>query len=162
MRALGQWIFSVAAAGIVTALLASVSPEKSRPVIRFAGGLLMILTALSPIRSVSVADAPSQIRTGVDGLADRLTSLCGDADDAGMALMLREAERYLAERLSSVGCPCEVRLTAGDDGAGVTVFRSATVTVEKLPEPSVLSDAAEIIVSQTGVQPVFREKGGTE
>ena len=120
----------------------------------------MILVALSPIRTPAGDISPFTDRT--DAFNDRIDALRGDADEAGVALMLREAEQYLEDRLASVGCVCDIRLTAGEDGTGTMVFQTATVIFDPVADPSALSEAARIIESQTGVQPVFREKGGTE
>lgn len=113
------WIFGMFAASFLTALATALAPKgPARRAASFAGGLLIILAALSPVAKVTAQDIASAIskyrfkaeaiRTGIDiGSTDIME-----------AIIQEQTEAYILDKAQELGLELEVTVstTRAEDG----------------------------------------------
>ena len=153
MQKLGIWLVSIAAAGIAASVLAAVSPEKGRKTIKFAGGLIVIMLVLQPIRSLSGFSLPDLLSNYETALSQRLANVAVDVEEEAEAITVRTAEAFLNGKLEEMGVSAQITLQMGTDENGRRILYSATVDYELPPDDGQIQSVGGMIEAQTGIPP---------
>lgn len=114
-----NWIIGMFAASFLTALAQGLIPKGSaRRAAAFAGGLVMILAALSPLVKVSsqdIASAISKYRFKAEAMR---TGIDIGSTDVMEAIIQEQTEAYILDKAEELGLELtvSVRTTRADDG----------------------------------------------
>ena len=112
--ALRTWLLSIIAAGLVLSILYALLPKgRLRPIVRTAGGVVLMLVILRPLTeldlegfAVSYDDYAQEIR--------ELTEQYRAADTAELAAIIeRETAAYISDKGAALGVTCHAELRSG-------------------------------------------------
>ncbi len=148
MRAVGSWLLALSAAGLLGSVLTAVAPEKNKKTVRFAVGILVILSALRPLNNLSGLSLRSDLMAYEAELSARLDAVRDTAAAGAEAMICANAEQACEQVLAEAGIPAVVTLTPAADGS---CFIRAEITYELLPDADTIALAAEAVTAQTGV-----------
>jgi len=140
---LGKYFVSIAAAGLLSTFAPVCVPETGKTVVKFAGGLLVVLAVLLPLKNIDaldVSEAISQYRSKYE------SSIIMSQDKTAQSaadMLERLARDDILEYASKLGASCEVRVLAlkSVDG-GVRLY---SATVEHLGSEAAVEQIAEYI-----------------
>ena len=148
MRALGSWMLSLAACGVVCTLFFSLVPLRFKPYANLIGGLLTILVALQPLSRVSDLSFAGLLRTYESALSDRLRSAEAISAAAAEEMVLANAQVLCGQALAAMGIEAAVDLGRSDG-----TFSSATVTYHGVPDETAKAAVREWLAQQLGIAP---------
>lgn len=151
MQKLGAWFTSLAATGLLMALLQTLIPEKGRKALQLASGLIMILLILSPIRT-SGAISPSKLLEDFENrVSANISEFSSRSASAAEQLAIRETEQFLCERLEADGIFVSITLKTAEDESGSRIFHSAIVRQQTELTPTEQAMIERLIEEQTGI-----------
>jgi hypothetical protein len=156
LEKLGSWFLGIAAAGIISGLCAMLAPENGKKAVKFAGGLLVMLAVLLPIRSLSGYNPVSVLERYEAELASRIASLTnsGAADAAG--IIEDQTEDYIENKVEELGYSCTADVVVKKNQQGFLAPYSVTVIYRSLPADDILKTVKALIEEQTGI-PKYRQ-----
>ncbi len=148
MRALGSWLLSLAAVGLLGAVVAAGAPGKHQRTVRFAVGLTGILLVLRPLQNLWEVSLPAELARYEAEAAGRLRAAQNSAKTAAAEMICAQTARSCELALEKIGILADVTLVPSADGAR---FLRAEISYEVWPEADLCTEAAAVITAQTGV-----------
>ena len=121
MGAVRSWLLGVAATALVVALAEAIAPEGSvKKVCKLAGGLALMLAALSPLVGVLGGDMPARADGGWREQARQYEQeLTEESGQMYLAIIERETAAYVMYKAKEFGFECAVEVTCGYDEQAV-------------------------------------------
>lgn len=121
MGAVRSWLLGVTAAALVVALAETLAPEGSvKKVCRLAGGLALLLAALSPVAGMLEGDLFSRAGGGWRERTQRYEQeLAEESGRMYLAIIERETAAYVMDKAKEFGFECAVEVTCGYDEQAV-------------------------------------------
>ena len=121
MGAVRGWLLGVTATALVVALADTLAPEGSiKKVCRLAGGLALLLAALSPLTGVLGGDLTAGAAGGWRERAHRYElELAEESGRMYLAIIERETAAYVMDKAKEFGFDCQAEVTYGYDEDGV-------------------------------------------
>lgn len=115
-QAIGKYLISVSAAAMLLSVTQSILPKgTSRVICEFAGGLLVMIAALSPIVKVDYDGlARSFVRMANDTLKME-TAVFEDAERQKAECIKEDCEAYIWDKANELGADLEVEITLSKD-----------------------------------------------
>ena len=116
-----QWLLGVTAAALVLALAETLAPEGSvKKVCKLAGGLALLLAAVSPV--MGVLDG-SLLTEAIDSWRGRTQSyeleLEEQREQFYLTIIEEETAAYVMDKASELGLTCAAEVTCGYDEDGI-------------------------------------------
>lgn len=116
-----QWLLGVTAAALVLALAETLAPEGgAKKVCRLAGGLALMLAAVSPV--LGALDG-SLFTQALDGWHEQTQSVEWELEEKTdrfyLAIIEEETAAYVMDKAKELGFDCEAEVTYGYDEEGV-------------------------------------------
>lgn len=151
MQKLGAWFTGMAAAGLLTALLQTLIPEKGRKTLQLASGLIMILLILSPFRT-SGAFSPAKLLEDFESqVSANISEFSSRSSSAAEQMTIRETEQFLCECLEADGIFVSITLKTAEAESGTRVFHSAIIRKQSALTPAEQETIERLIEEQTGI-----------
>ncbi len=104
MEWLRSWLLSITCAAMIAALADALCPDGfSKKLTRMAGGLLLLLAALGPIRHLdedSLADALAKYRAQDSGYAQ---TMAGQEEEMIKSIIAQETAAYISDKAAALG-----------------------------------------------------------
>ncbi len=121
MGAVRSWLLGVTATALVVALAETLAPEGSvKKVCKLAGGLALMLAALSPLAGVLGGDMPARADGGWREQARQYEQeLTEESGQMYLAIIERETAAYVMDKAKEFGFECAVEVTCGYDEQAV-------------------------------------------
>lgn len=121
MGAVRGWLLGVTATALVVALADTLAPEGSiKKVCRLAGGLALLLAALSPLTGVLGGDRITGAAGGWRERAHRYElELAEESGRMYLTIIERETAAYVMDKAKEFGFECAVEVTCGYDEQAV-------------------------------------------
>lgn len=121
MGAVRGWLLGVTATALVVALAEALAPEGSvKKVCRLAGGLALLLAALSPLTGVLGGDLTAGAAGGWRERTRRYEmELAEESGQMYLAIIERETAAYVMDKAKEFGFECAVEVTCGYDEQAV-------------------------------------------
>lgn len=121
MGAVRSWLLGVAATALVVALAEAIAPEGSvKKVCKLAGGLALMLAALSPLVGVLGGDMPARADGGWREQARQYEQeLTEESGQMYLAIIERETAAYVMDKARGLGFECAAEVTYAYDEDGV-------------------------------------------
>ena len=99
-----SWLLSIACAAVIAALAVALCPEGfSKKLTRSAGGLLLLLAVLSPVKrleSGEMADALAKYRVWSD---DAVQAIAEENQEMRKAIIARQTAAYISDKAAALG-----------------------------------------------------------
>lgn len=114
MKDVGAWLLGIAAAGMLSALAVSLTPQNGRKAVKFAGGLLVILAVLLPLRSIEGYSISSVLASYEDELASRTAAQSSEIGSLAEKITASELESYLSALVKANGAEAKVNAVTID------------------------------------------------
>ena len=133
--ALRTWLLSIIAAGLVLSILYALLPKgRLRPIVRTAGGVVLMLVILRPLTeldlegfAVSYDDYAREIR--------ELTEQYRAADTAELAAIIeRETAAYISDKAATLGLTVTARVETETGEDGIPIPSAVEVDGPRSPE----------------------------
>ena len=122
MQQFGQWVVSVTSVALITGILLSVLQEGAiRSLIRLLSGILLIITAVSPLTDVSIPDLRGYVSGSfADGVkaAEQGEHM---AEEERRHRIKEALEEYICAKASEMGAQIRTSITLDDIGAPVSI-----------------------------------------
>ena len=114
---LRTWLIGVICAAMVTALAECLVPDGGiKRVCRLAGGLILVLTVVSPVTSFEEVDL-REIISGYNSKADAYRAELQEMQDSLYESVIEEnSAAYISDKAKELGIICSVKVTAAWDG----------------------------------------------
>ena len=120
MEAVRQWLLGVACTAMVLALVQALAPEGGvKKVCRLAGGLALLLAAVSPLLRLedgAVSRALEEYRAAVQGCGDDLAE---KTDLFYETIIAEETAAYIVDKAEEIGVSCQAEVTFAYDENGM-------------------------------------------
>lgn len=124
-----SWLLGITCAAMVLALAESLAPEGSvKRVCRLAGGLILMLAAISPVLKLEEADLKEiteRYQTGVQEYREKLEE---ENDFLYESIIEENAAAYILDKAEELGISCQVSVTVAWTQEGVPQIHSARIT----------------------------------
>ena len=123
-----SWLLGVTCAAMVLALAESLAPEGGvKRVCRLAGGLVLLLAAISPVVKLDVADI-SRITEDYRTAAEEYSQALEETNEFLYESIIAEnASAYILDKAGALGMNCTVSVNIAHDQVGTPYPDSVTV-----------------------------------
>lgn len=123
-----NWLLGVTCAAMVLALAESLAPEGGvKRVCRLAGGLVVLLAAISPVVKLDTADL-SRITEDYRAAAEEYSQALEEENEFLYESIIAEnAGAYILDKAEALGMVCTVSVTVARDQADIPYPESTTV-----------------------------------
>ncbi len=120
MEWIKSWLFSVVCAAMVAAVAEALSPKGfPKRLARYAGGLLILLTVLGPVKQLDsdvIADAIAGLKGRYSGYTE---TFAAQNAEVTKAIIEEETAAYISDKAAGLGitqCRVEVRCRVTEEG----------------------------------------------
>ena len=120
MEWMNNWLFSVVCAAMVAAVASALSPKGfPRQLARYAGGLLVLLAVLGPVKrldSNAIGDAMANLKGRYSGYTEAFSQ---QNTEVTKAIIAEETAAYISDKAAGLGitqCRVEVRCRMTEEG----------------------------------------------
>lgn len=155
LEKLGIWLLGISAAGIISGLCTLAAPENGKKAVKFAGGLLIALAVLSPIRSLSGFDPAQVLKNYETELSNRISSYTKTNTESSSQILAQQTGECIENRIAELGYKCSAKVHVSTTNGYITPY-SVIVSYEELPVTDVLDSIKAFILSQIGI-PIDRQ-----
>lgn len=112
MSALGTWLLRVTACAVLVSLAGQLAPDGTmKKITRFTGGILLMLTMLSPLLRFDPAAPEAGISAYREAVAQLETELAEERDDALAARIAEETGAYIESKADELGLRVRAEVT---------------------------------------------------
>lgn len=141
---LGKYFICIAAAGLLTAVASACVPENGRAAVRFAGGLLVLLAVLMPLKKAGSAAVSERIAGYEAAYSSMLYEAENASRESAAGILSRLAAAEIEKYALGLGAECRVNVLALADTNGILSLYSASVEyVSGSGEAEAISDYIE-------------------
>lgn len=130
-----SWLLGVTCAAMLLALAESLTPEGGvRRVCRLAGGLVLLLAAISPMVKLDTSDMTritEEYRTAAEGYSRALEE---ENEFLYESIIVENTSAYILDKAEALGMDCAVSLSVSRDQSGVPSPERVTVRGAWTPE----------------------------
>jgi len=133
----GKWLLGIIAAGIAAAVCNIFARDDNRRTVRFAGGLLIAISVILPLRSCAGVDLTGSVSQYAAEIAASLENMKNVDMESVADIIEAQSEKYIVAETEKLGltCRCEVlALTSPDNTVSpysVTLWCSGICNEEK-------------------------------
>lgn len=114
MSFLRQWLLGVTAAALAVALAQALTPEGTvKKLLRFIGGLVLLLAVVEPLKGFVPAALPEP-----GELAPSVETAETAGEEVMKTLIAQKVGAYIVDKGDQLGCPCTAQVTVAEDENG--------------------------------------------
>lgn len=124
---LKSWLLGMVCAAMILALAESLVAEgRLRRLCRLAGGLVMVLAAVSPVLRTDLSDIPGW-SASLSGAANYAAALEEQNDFLYRNIIAEQTAAYIADKAAEMGVACTARVTVEPDPDGTPLPAAAAI-----------------------------------
>lgn len=142
---LGKWITSLTAVSILTGCADALAQGTAKKAVRFAGGLVLVVVLLSPLRTADIGDMSfyvQQYRAEYEGYAEKHIN----SDSPQIRLIIEDkTNAYILQKAGSLGVNCSVSTTAKGSENGYPYPSSLNGTYAAGTDPESLESLKDLV-----------------
>lgn len=152
MDFLREWLLGVTCAAMVVALAESLAPEGgAKRVCRLAGGLVLLLAAISPVIRAEPVDLSALLDDYIAVSQNYTEELEEKNEVLYETIIVENTAAYILDKAEQLGISCWVSVTVARDEDGVPYPDTVRVTGELTEEQ--ISRLSRMLETELGVAP---------